>query len=628
VSASAGAPSGGAPTGAAGMSGGAPGGAGISGGGTSGSPGTSATNLVTNGTFDTTSTSPWWGYANDTIDPPAAQTLAVTDGRLCSTMTAGGEHPWDVIIGVSGLALLPNQYYHIAFSVSADADRTIKFKTGFGDVPYTDYFLESVAATTTPQVVEYTYLNLRNDPNAQFQFQIGGSVGTVCLDNIVLEPVPAPATPAYTTPATSGHPFKYYKDIVKMGTAVDTPMFLSSPLHNSIVAGEFSMITPANSMKMNLIEPTQGVFDYTDTDALAAWAKANGLEFRGHPLVWHTQTPSWLTDGTWDATSLTAVMYAHIDGVLGHYVGQFPYWDVVNEAIDQVNGTWTFRSTIWHDTIGDNFMDLAFQHAHMVDPNAKLFYNDYNIEQKGNAKADKVFEVVSDMKTRGIPIDGVGFQGHYYVQPDGSTSGGVPNMKAIADNMARYAAINVEVHITECDFRIGKPLDDSKTQIQTKFYADLLQVCIDAPNCSHFTLWGLSDADSWVPGTFPDYDYAHVWDKQLMPKPAYEAMSQKFATASMATGMAGAPGAAGTSGSAGGSGGAVGSGGTGAVSNAGAPGVAGSGASSSGHPSAAKKDSGGCSLASSSTDTAPWLVSVLSLLGIAVVRRRSQRARA
>ena len=77
--------------------------------------------------------------------------------------------------------------------------------------------------------------------------------------------------------------------------------------------------------------------------------------------------------------------------------------------------------------------------------------------------------------------------------------------------------IGVEVHITECDFRIGLPLDDNKTQLQNKFYADLLQACIDAPNCSHFTVWGLSDLDSWVPSTFPDYDFAHLFDKNLMP---------------------------------------------------------------------------------------------------------------
>jgi GH35 family endo-1,4-beta-xylanase len=571
------------------------GGMSTSGGAAGSSAGMSSTNLAKNGTFDTTS-SPWWGYANDTTEFPAAQTLAVTNGKLCATITAGGQHVWDVLIGLSDLPLLPNQYYHLSFSASADADRTIKFKTGLGVAPYSDYFIESIPITATEQTIEYTYLNLRNDPTAQFQFQIGSTPGTVCVDNVVIEPVAVPAVPAYTTSAPSGHPFKDYRAIVKMGTAVDTPIFLSNPLHNSIVAGEFSMITPANSMKMNLIQATQGVFDYTDTDALVAWAQLNGLEFRGHPLVWHTQTPSWLTDGTFDRAQMLDIMYAHIDALMGHYVGKFPYWDVVNEAIDE--NTNTFRSTMWHDRIGDDFIDLAFVRARAADPNAKLLYNDYNIEQKGNAKADYVFNMVSSMKTRGIPIDAIGLQSHYFVDPDGSTARGVPDMQAIRDNIARYADIGVEVHITECDFRIGKPLDTTKTELQNKFFADLLQVCIDAPNCSHFTVWGLSDLDSWVPSTFPDYDYAHIFDKNLMPKPAYTAMSQVFAQYN----PDGTPVKPADMGMAGGSG---------------------SGSAAPARPSAKEPSEGGCSLAPGGNGTAPSLLAAVALLGISLFRRRS-----
>jgi Carbohydrate binding domain/Glycosyl hydrolase family 10 len=264
-----GTPSNGGATGSAGSS--APGGAGGGGAGTaaagmSSSGGTAgstsmSSNLVTNGTFDTAAKDPWWGYANNTTDNPADETLAVSNGQLCATMTMGGKNVWDVLIGLSGLVLLPNQYYHITFSISADANRTVKFKTGLGVAPYTDYFVESVPITATSQKVEYTYLNLRNDPMAQFQFQIGKTPGMVCIDNIVIEPVPTPVMPSYKTAAPSGHPMKDYSAIVKMGTAVDTPIFLSSPLHNAIVAGEFSMVTPANSMKMNLIQPAQGTFD-------------------------------------------------------------------------------------------------------------------------------------------------------------------------------------------------------------------------------------------------------------------------------------------------------------------------------------------------------------------------------
>ncbi|HYP77450.1 MAG TPA: endo-1,4-beta-xylanase, partial [Polyangiaceae bacterium] len=460
------------------------------------------------------------------------------------------------------------------------------------------------------QKFDYTYLNLRADPTAQFQFQIGKTPGMVCIDNVVIEPVATPATPVYKTSAPSGHPFKDYKSVVKMGTAVDTPIFLSNPLHNAIVAGEFSMVTPANSMKMNLIQPVQGMFDYTDTDALVAWAQTNGLEFRGHPLVWHTQVPDWLSTGTFDRDQMVAIMYAHIDALMSHYKAKFPYWDVVNEAIDVVDGTWTFRPTLWHDRIGNDFMDLAFTHARAADPDAKLLYNDYNIEQKGNPKADKVFEVIKDMKTRNIPIDGVGFQAHYFVEPNGSTANGVPDMQAIRDNMARYAEIGVDVQITECDFRIGKPLDDTKAQLQSKFYADLLQVCIDAPNCSHFTVWGLSDLDSWVPGTFAEYDYAHLFDSQLMPKLAYTAMSNVFAKYT--------PG-----GSGGGTGSGGGSGNAGNPGSAGSPGTAGGTAVP--NPGSGSS-SGGCSLSPRSGNTAPWLFAAFTMLGALISRRRSKRA--
>ncbi|HYQ42611.1 MAG TPA: endo-1,4-beta-xylanase [Polyangiaceae bacterium] len=616
---SSGATSGGA-SGSAGASTGGAGGAGGSGGASSGAGGTSSggsggdiggapsagassssagaagsagmsSNLITNGTFDS-AVAPWWSYANNTDANPADITMTATDGQLCGAMTAGGKNVWDIIMGISGLSLMPNQYYHIGFTVKADAPRTIKFKIGLGDKPYTDYFIEPIAITADSAKFDYTYLNLRTDPMAQFQFQIGKTPGTVCVDNIVVEPVAAPIMTPYKTSAPSGHPFKDYKAFLKMGTAVDTPIFLSNPQHNAIVATEFAMITPANSMKMNLIQPVQGTFDFTDTDALSAWAQNNGIEFRGHPLIWHTQAPDWLNSGSFDRQQMIDIMYAHIDALMGRYKGKFPYWDVVNEAIDGAD----WRATIWHDRIGADFMDLAFTHARAADPAAKLFYNDYNSEQKGNPKADKVFEIIKDMKTRGIPIDGVGLQGHYYVEPNGNTNPGVPDMQAIRDNMARYAEIGVEVQITECDFRIGKPLDDTKTQLQNDFYKNLLQACIDAPNCSHFTVWGLSDLDSWVPSTFPDYDYAHIFDSKLMPKPAYTAMSNVFAKYNTDGTPIGAGGAAGAGG------------GTGAAA-----------------PSSSS-DSGGCSLAPRG-GSAPWLLTAFGMLGALLVLKRSKRNR-
>jgi endo-1,4-beta-xylanase len=542
----------------------------------------SAQNLISNGTFEGEEIGPWWGHADEGAE--AVQTLEVVEGRMCSTVAEGeaGTDPWHVIIGLSEVPLVANQHYRFSVSASATTAREIRVKTGLGDAPYTDYILQRLNVTTEPQTFTFTYLNIREDAEAQLQFQVGGHVGQLCLDDIVFEPVDPPEVPAYVTPSMTGHPLKAYTSVVKMGTAVDTPIFLTNPQHNAIVAGEFSMITPANSMKMANIQPAKGVYDFTDTQALKAWADEHNIEFHGHPFIWHTQAPNWLVDDTeLDREAMLEIMYDHIDKVSAAFPG-LPYWDVVNEAIDQVpsdpadpssSKVWGYRPTIWHDRIGPDFIDLAFQRARMANPTSKLLYNDYNIEQKGNAKADRVYELIADMKTRGIPVDAVGFQSHYYVTAEGGTSG-VPNMQAIKDNMARYAELGVEVHITECDFRIGKPLDDAKAQMQAKFYAELLQVCIDAPNCSHFTVWGLSDLDSWVPSTFPEYDFAHLFDSELKPKSAYHAMTQVFSAYPADSGPVGGTGGADGAGAASGAGGGdvVGAGGLGAGAETGAGG--------------------------------------------------------
>jgi endo-1,4-beta-xylanase len=277
-------------------------------------------------------------------------------------------------------------------------------------------------------------------------------------------------------------------------------------------------------------------------------------------------------------------MNAHIDALMTHYPN-IPYWDVVNEAIDD-GAMW--RSTFWHDTIGDDFIDLAFQRARAADPDAKLFYNDYNVEQLGNAKADRMFNMIKDMRARGIPIDGAGLQSHYFVGPPDQPNG-VPDMNAIKANIARYAEIGVEVHITECDFRLVKPLDQAKTDTQTKFFADLFQICADAPNCTHFTVWGLSDIDSWVPSTFPEMDYAHLYDANFMPRASYQAMTQVLAKYN----ADGTP---------------VGSG--------------------SGSEAAKTEESGGCAItAAGSHGETGWSAALLGLLGVSMLSRRTAKRR-
>jgi len=236
-------------------------------------------------------------------------------------------------------------------------------------------------------------------------------------------------------------------------------------------------------------------------------------------------------------------MYAHIDALVGRYAGRIPYWDVVNEAIETDGTVYDFRHTIWYDRIGPDFIDLAFQRARQDDPNALLLYNDYNSAVMGHPKADRVFQLVSDMVNRGVPIHQVGLQNHWYITPDGGTSG-LPDVNMIRANLDRYAQIGIGVQFTEFDVRIGLPITDEKLQMQAQIMGDILQACLDAPNCSHVTVWGMSDFDSWVPSTFPDYDSAHIFDANFVAKPAYQSMSNVLAAFAAATTPVGAGGSA------------------------------------------------------------------------------------
>jgi endo-1,4-beta-xylanase len=267
-----------------------------------------------------------------------------------------------------------------------------------------------------------------------------------------------------------------------------------------------------------------------------------------------------------------------------------PYWDVVNEAVEQTDGVWGFRSTIWHDRIGPDFIDLAFQRAAAYDPSAKFLYNDYNIAVMGNPKADYVFQMISDMKARGIPVTTIGMQNHWYITADGGSSG-LPDVAMIRANMDRYAGIGVDVQFTEVDIRIGLPMTPEKDALQAQVYRDLLQACVDAPNCSHFTVWGLSDIDSWVPSTFPDMDFAHIFDAGFVAKTSYHAFTQVLAaypTDAMGGVMAG-------------------------------------GAGDPGQTPAAQAESGGCAMGRSlGSPSAPW--SLLALFGfLFALRARSPR---
>jgi endo-1,4-beta-xylanase len=297
------------------------------------------------------------------------------------------------------------------------------------------------------------------------------------------------------------------------GTAVRWPTLGQQAGYAAIAGRRFDVATPENEMKWDTIHPQAGQYNFVPADAIVDFANSRGEAIHGHALAWHSQNPSWLTNGGYTRDQLTLILRSHIDTVVGYYAGRVSLWDVVNEPIgDDAQ----LRSTIWSTGIGSDYLDIAFRAAHAADPNAQLYVNEYGVEGPG-AKADALYAVVAGLVERGVPIDGVGFQAH--VTPGGITAAGLQSQ------FARYAALDLDVAITELDVRLPVPPSPADLVAQATTYAIARDACIAAPNCTSLTMWGFTDAYSWIPGFLPGQGAALPWDEALSPKPAYASVA-------------------------------------------------------------------------------------------------------
>lgn len=310
---------------------------------------------------------------------------------------------------------------------------------------------------------------------------------------------------------------------IEFGTALE-PGHLEIPALKEIVLTEFSLIEAENSMKFGPIHPRKGdgddAFDFAGADALVEFAQKHKLKMRGHTLVWHNQNPAWVTSET-RPEELKKAMEAHIAKVVGRYKGKVYAWDVVNEAFADDG---TIRKTVWYDRPGIGMADQgtayiehALRLARRADPKAKLFYNDYGAETLG-AKADAIYAMAKDFKSRGVPLDGIGFQAHLIMQMNNEGA-----LSSIEKNFERFAKLGLEIEITELDIRTsdGKP---ETLAAQADFYGKFVALCKRQPKVKLIQTWGISDKHSWIPRAFRGMGWALLWDENYQKKPAYEAV--------------------------------------------------------------------------------------------------------
>ncbi len=270
---------------------------------------------------------------------------------------------------------------------------------------------------------------------------------------------------------------------------------LSDPTYVTIARREFDMVTPENEMKFDAVEPRQNAFNFAAADRIVAWAEQNGQRVHGYNLLWHSGLPAWLVN--LQGAALRSAMLNHVEKVAAHFQGKIAHWDVVSEAFDERG---LRRNSIFQRT-GDDWIEAALRAARAADPAAKLCYDDYSIEDWSAAKTQAVYAMVRDFKARGVPIDCVSIEGHF--------TGGIRVPSSLATTLASFAALGVDVALTQLDVTNADPAQ----------YAAAVTACMSVPRCVGMTVWGVRDVDSWRSSESP-----LLFDAAGNAKPAYQAV--------------------------------------------------------------------------------------------------------
>jgi endo-1,4-beta-xylanase len=315
-----------------------------------------------------------------------------------------------------------------------------------------------------------------------------------------------------------------------------------------LAAKHFNSLTAENDMKWQSVHPAPDRYDFAAADAYVEFGQKHEMAVIGHTLVWHSQTPEWVFQGEGGQPASREVlqmrMREHIHSVAGRYRGRVKGWDVVNEAVAD-GGPDVLRDSPWRRIIGEDFLDHAFRYAREADPKAELYYNDYGLENE--QKRARALTMLRGMIQRGVPIDGVGLQGHYHLNH--------PSAAVIEQTIKDFAALGLKVMITELDvdvlpsrgntdiadisrrekadpaldpYAAGLP-DDVQEKLARR-YAELFEVFLrQRKHIGRVTFWGLDDGQSWL-NNFPirgRTNHPLLLNRELLPKPAFFAVLRK-----------------------------------------------------------------------------------------------------
>jgi endo-1,4-beta-xylanase len=314
----------------------------------------------------------------------------------------------------------------------------------------------------------------------------------------------------------------YYRDFFPIGVAV-APNSLEGA-QGELIEKHFNSLTAENVMKPGPIHPEENRYSWESADRIVDFAQKNGMKMRGHTLCWHNQTGAWMFKDSQGNQVVKEIalqrLKDHITQVVTRYKGKVYAWDVVNEAVvDDNDPAKVYRESPWYKICGEEYIARAFKYAHEADPGAVLFYNDYNTENP--VKREKIYNMVKKMIAEGVPVHGVGLQGHWNTNS--------PSEENIRKSIDQFSSLGIKVQITELDVTIytsrtdtvGMGFTPEREKKQSDFYKMAFRVFREKKTAiTGVTFWNISDAGSWLDRSNKKA-YPLLFDVKLKPKKVY-----------------------------------------------------------------------------------------------------------
>lgn len=334
-----------------------------------------------------------------------------------------------------------------------------------------------------------------------------------------------------------------FSDAFLIGTAMNRRQIYGDDTSSiKIIKTHFNSLTPENITKWQVIHPEPGEFNFEPADKFVEFGEKNNMFMVGHTLVWHSQTPGWVFEdkegNPLDRESMLERMRDHIHTVVGRYKGRIHGWDVVNEALNEDG---TLRESPWYRIIGRDYLVKAFEYAREADPDAELYYNDYNLEKP--EKREGAIKLVNYLRENGAPVTGIGTQSHLHLK--------TPSLQEIEKTIIDFAALGIDVMITELEIDVlpyptgyqqgadissivrdeetinpytdGLP-DDLQKELAQR-YRDVFEVYLKHKDViTRVTFWGVNDGNSWK-NNYPARgrtNHPLLFDREWQPKPAFD----------------------------------------------------------------------------------------------------------